>query len=361
VRVLLDTTYAQRAPRSGTGVYVQQIARALSELDDITVITTFDERRRPPAGGGAGSARNARRDQIWTQVTLPRRARAAAADVIHHPLPAHAFAAAVPQVVTVHDLAFELLPQHFATRYRRYAHLTHRAAARRAQAVIAVSEATAQEVHAQWGVAPERLVVARHGPGQALEARQRAQPPAHFLYVGDDEPRKHLGALLDAYRRYARRAEQPLGLMLAGSMDAGYAAGRIRVERDPSPGRLSELHAAAAALVHPSLDEGFGLTLLEAMALGTPVIAAASPAAREVCGDAARLVAPGDRLALADAMEAVAASPDLRSQLTACGRTRAALFSWQLAAQAHLRAYDLALDEDRDPRHARHPGLLQRL
>jgi glycosyltransferase involved in cell wall biosynthesis len=343
VRVLIDATYARRAPYSGTAVYVDQLAAALGAMPGVTAQLVADERRHPPGGGGLKSAANALEDLRWAQYELPRRARAARADVIHHPLPARGYApSAPPQVSTVHDLAFERLPAHFSPAYRRYAQFSHRAAARAAAAVVCVSEATARDVIARWGVPAGRVVVAPHGPGQELTAAPRAERPQHFLYVGDDEPRKNLGALLEAYRRYAAVAPRPLGLVLAGAAQR-HAGPGILVEHRPTAQRLAELHAGAAALVHPALHEGFGLTLVEAMALGTPVIAAPSPAVAEVCGDAVRYAPARDPAALAGALSAVAGSEALRRDLAQRGRERAALFSWQSSAHAHLRAYDLAV------------------
>ena len=342
MRVLIDATYAQRAPHSGTAVYVDRLAAALNALPGVTADLVADGRRRPPGQGGLRSAANALEDLRWTQYELPRRARAARADVIHHPLPARAYAPGVPpQIVTVHDLAFELLPTHFSPGYRRYAQLTHRAAARAAAAVVCVSEATARDVIARWGVPARRIVVATHGPGQQLAATPRADRPRHFLYVGDEEPRKNVGLLLEAYGRYAAVAPRPLSLVLAGA-DHRHVAPGVVIEDRPSAQRLAELHAGAAALVHPAVHEGFGLTALEAMALGTPVIAAPSPGIAEVCGDAARYVPAGDPGALAGALSAVAGSEALRRDLAQRGRRRAALFSWQSSARAHLKAYDLA-------------------
>jgi glycosyltransferase involved in cell wall biosynthesis len=320
VRVLLDTTFARRGP-SGTGVYVEQLALALREAG-VDVIEAANERRRAP---GTGSARNLAEDVRWTQVELRRRAREANADVMHHPLPAHVAGAGIPQVVTVHDLAFEALPDAFDPRFAAFARRAHRLAAARADAVIAVSDATARELKDRWGVDAH---VARHGPGQPLDVGERGEA-RHFLYVGDAEPRKDLPTLLAAHARYRSVTADPLPLVLAGSafsVDSG-----VRVAERPDRAQLAELHRHAAALVHPSRHEGFGLTVLEALHAGTPVIAADTPAIRELAGEQARLVPPGD----IDALAAALADPPPSATTTP--------HSWADSAQAHIAAYRLAV------------------
>src|SRR5204863_3685112 len=126
----------------------------------VEVVDAANTERRPPAGGGLGSVRNLLADRRWTRRELPRRAGDAGADVIHHPLPAFAPGAPCAQVVTVHDLAFETHPERFAPAFRTWARRAHRAAARRADAVVCVSEATAAQVRERWGVPGARIVVA---------------------------------------------------------------------------------------------------------------------------------------------------------------------------------------------------------
>jgi glycosyltransferase involved in cell wall biosynthesis len=341
LKVVIDTTFARRGP-TGTGVYLERLVPALRALG-VEVEEAANERRRPPAGGGVGSLRNAAADRWWTAVELPRRARAAGADVLHHALPAHAAApGAPPQVVTLHDLAFERVPAAFDPRFRAFARRVHRTAARRADAVIAVSETTARDATALWGVPPERIVVARHGPGH-WEAEASEAPdddPEHFLYVGDAEPRKNLPVLLAGYAAYRAGATDPLPLVLAGTARA--TAPGVRVEERPTPGRLARLYGAAVALVHPALHEGFGMAPLEAMAAGTPVVAARAPGVTETCGAAARYFDPRDPDDLAAALREIANDAQLRARLSAAGRARAAEFSWERSARAHLRAYTLA-------------------
>jgi glycosyltransferase involved in cell wall biosynthesis len=339
VRVLLDTTLSRRAPHSGTAVYLAELARALRAQGGVELLEVANRRRGAAGRGLPVSVRNALADQQWVAVTLPRLARAHGADVIHHPLPAAAPRAGTPQVITVHDLAFARLPEHFDARFRTFARIAHRRAARRADAVVCVSETTAAAVRELWGVAPGRIVVAPHGPGQALPdtpARERR----HFLYVGDDEPRKDLATLLEAHRRHRASAGDPPELVVAGG--AEIAAPGVRCESRPGPARLAQLYAGALALVHPALYEGFGMTPLEAMRTGTPVIAAAAPGVTEVCGDAARYFAPGDPQALARAMAELASSPERRHELVQRGRRRVARYSWESSARRHLDAYSLA-------------------
>jgi glycosyltransferase involved in cell wall biosynthesis len=242
----------------------------------------------------------------------------------------------------VADLAFEVLPERFDRGFRIYARRVHRAAARGAGAVICVSETTAADVRSIWGIPPDRVVVARHGPGQDLpDVGEPGEPPSHFLYVGDDEPRKNLAVLLAGYGAYRDRVGTPLDLVLAGSAFSD-AAG-VRLESRPGPARLAELYRGAAALVHPSLHEGFGLTPLEAMRAGAPVLAARSPGIAEICGDAVRYVDPYDPEAFAVAMAEFAADAGLRSTLRARGWARVTEFSWLKSARAHVDAYSLAL------------------
>lgn len=324
MRVLLDTTFA-RGQAGGTGVYVRHLVDALRRAG-IEVVETHNERRGMPGAGA--SKRNLLSDLAFTHVVLPRRARRARVDLVHHPLPLLIPKGRIPQVVTVHDLAFEALPDAFDPRFAAFARRAHRAAARRANAVVAVSRATARDVKASWGV---DAVVAPHGPGQDLGAVRRSDEPGHFLYVGDAEPRKDVPLLLEAYARYrmrARRDARPL--VLAGralSVDSG-----VRVVERPTPRQLAELHAAAVALVHPSRHEGFGLTVAEAVAAGTPVIAADTAAIREIAPEAS-LFAPGDAGALARLLE--------EPPTTAAGDP--ARLSWERSARAHIDAYRLAL------------------
>jgi alpha-1,3-rhamnosyl/mannosyltransferase len=320
--VLLNLAHV--APTGGTGVYARELARALRELGH-----TVDEAR-------AGHRyTNLAAEAAW-QLRLARRARGY--DVLHHLLPAlgptregaprgraERHAAGVPQVVTVHDLAFVRVPECFNARYRCSALLRHRRAARGAAVVICPSEATAADARSRWS--PAHVVVAPHGPGQA-PAHDRGEP-RHFLYVGDDEPRKNLARLREAHAT----AATGLGLEIVG-----------RAGRSVDARELGDLHRHAAALVVPSLHEGFGLTALEAMHAGTPVLAARTSGLAEVCGEAARYCNPYDVADIAHGLTELATVGPLREELRRRGLARASGFSWERSALAHAEAYTLACD-----------------
>lgn len=321
MRVLIDTSYALRGP-SGTATYVLELVPALRALG-VEVVEAANERRRPPAGGGIGSLRNFVSDRRWTRRALPQFAADVGADVVHHPLPAHARQPPSRQVVTVHDLAFEAHPEHFDPRFARWARRAHRRAAQEADVVICVSEATAADVRERWAIPAERIVVAPHGPGQEIP-RVAAREPEHVLYLGDDEPRKNLELL--------RAASLPLPLRMIGGAGEGV-----------DPPTLAEIFAGALVLVHPSLHEGFGLAPLEAMTAGVPVVAVRCAAVEEVCGDAAVYVDAHDPGPLEGAVRRIFEDRGWRDELVARGRQRASRYSWEASARAHLAAYEQAL------------------
>ena len=344
MRVAIDTSYATRGA-SGTGVYIERLIPAL-EADGVEVVRLSQPLRGKRGGRNKlRSAANAALDLAWTRELLPRAAERAKADVLHHPLPAWS-PTKIPQVVTVHDAAFARHPDDFDPVWRRIALRSHRAAVAHAGAVIAVSATTARDAIGWLRAPAESVVVAPHGPGQELAVPdQRARE--HWLYVGDDEPRKNVAGLLEAHARY-REMGGTLPLVLAGAAatradarSAADARGAIRGVPSPDAATLADLHARAIALVHPSKDEGFGLTVLEAMSVGTPVIAARNAAIEELAGEAALIV---DDWALAEAMQRVERDERLQEMMGAAGRHRASTFSWRRSATAHIEAYTLARD-----------------
>ena len=344
MRVLIDTSFVARGP-SGTAVYIERLIEALRAGGNVEVIEARRPRRPAPGrsrrrGRVLWSAINGVLDVVWLQVSLKRRARSERPDVIHHPLPAWMWRAPCPQVITVHDLAFERLPEGFGRIWRRLARRRHRVAARRSGAVVCVSRTAAADAVEILGADPAVVVVAPHGPGQALPVGHADGSPRHFLYIGDDEPRKRVPALIEAHRRYAAERDDALPLVLAGAAAARVNGQPLLVgEPHPDGGRLRDLLAGSAALVHPSADEGFGLTLAEAMASGVAVLAVRNPGTHELCGPAALLV---EADGLAEGMARLHEEQGLRAELARLGRERARRLSWEESARLHERAYSLA-------------------
>jgi glycosyltransferase involved in cell wall biosynthesis len=279
---------------------------------------------------------------IWEQFGLPRRARQA--DLVHAPNCFLPLRRACPGVVTIHDLAFEVYPTDFAPRTRlKYRAIAPRAA-RSAELVISVSRFTADELIERYGVDPGRIRVIALAPALPIGA---APPPPgpYVLGVGDLRAKKDFATLVSGWRRL-RSAGLEHRLVLAG-VDAGEGAAlRTAAAGEPleltgyvEDERLDALMRGADALVHPSRYEGFGLVLLEAMARGTPVLAARCSALPETGGDAALYFEPGDDAQLSDQLEKLLSDQALADRLIASGLERVSGFSWAATAAATADLY----------------------
>jgi glycosyltransferase involved in cell wall biosynthesis len=264
-------------------------------------------------------------------------------------------------VITIHDLAPLRWPEHYLRLpHARVGHAWEYALARRADAIIAVSEATRRDVVDLLRVPPERVTVipeavdTQFAPPPADEGRRVAAtfgvPGRYVLYVGQFDPRKNMDGLLTAFAR-AAAGDAELRLVIAGDLGRlssflTTALQRTRAPRerivvtghvdDPT---LAALYAGAECLLHAALLEGFGLTPLEALAAGTPVVGHRAGAVEEVVGDAGVLVDAHDPDALGDALVAYLGDTARQRELRARARARAALFSWDRAATDTLAVY----------------------
>lgn len=337
-----DARDALAADRRGWGRYAADLLEALRRRDDVEV--------RAHAGGD-------RLPEIaWEQVGWPARLLGDRPDVLHAPNCFLPLVRPCPGVVTVHDLAFETHPDDFSPRTGwKYRTFTRRAV-RSAEAVICVSRATADDVLERYGADPARVHVVPNGPslplGTGTAAARGAGPPGtsdparpYLLAIGDLRAKKNLERLAEAWRS----SGLPHRLVVVGAGGAardpatpeGRLAARLRALGVEVPGYLpdAELDAllrGAAALVHPSLFEGFGLVVLEAMARGVPVACSDVPSLRETAGGAAVLFDPLDVEDVARGIhEAVARA----SVLGPAGVARAAAFSWDRAAGETVAVY----------------------
>ena len=352
--VILDGT-PLLGPRTGIGQYVAHLYKALRTRPDVVprlYAVTIRHGSRP-ADVHPGD---------WVRRTAParvlQRAWAAAAwppaelllprtDVLHATNFTGPPARRTPRVVTVHDLAFTRFPGTVHARTLRLADLIRHQAAT-AQAVVTPTHAVRAEVIEHLAVDPARVHVAPLGVdpswsrATAPTAAWRAEhgvPAEYLLAVGTQEPRKNLTALVRAHEAAGPGRVLPLVVVgPAGWGDVVHASQHVVVLPYQQAEVLRSLVAGAAALVFPSVYEGFGLPVLEALAAGTRVLANDIPTLREVLGPCGRFVDATDPAALTEALVAVsgdAQGDDDRRR----GRERAASFTWDACAEATVQAY----------------------
>ena len=282
------------------------------------------------AWGGPGRAATIARDLWWYPHGLTREARRRGVSVLHCPTFRGPVSTSIPLVVTVLDLAVLRHPGMFNQWSRRYSRFAVPRVVQAAAAVITISEFTKQEVIEVLGTAPEKV----HAIPIAVEEPFTPDGPRaegdYVLSVGTLEPRKNLARVQQA----ARALAVPLRVIGAegwGGVKVEGWAGRVSDEE------LAALYRGARCLVYPSLYEGFGLPVLEAMACGTPVVTSRGGATEEVAGDAAVLVDPLDVDAIAAGItEALARGEELRAK----GLERAKAFSWDRVARETLAVYE---------------------
>ncbi|HZV48572.1 MAG TPA: glycosyltransferase family 1 protein [Candidatus Dormibacteraeota bacterium] len=343
-------------PLAGIGTYTVEILRALAAEgpgNRFTVYTSADvslghpalATRRPP------TLRLVGRHLLW-----PARLRRLGADLYFGPagqLPLGEVG--MPAVLTAHDMAIYRHPEWFPGGQTLAVRVTVPRSMRRAAVVIAVSASTARDVAELFGLGPERLEVIPEGvagryrplsPVRLEAARSRFRLPDRFiLFVSTIEPRKNLDTLLEAWSRMPDRPP----LVVAGGWGWRCEAVRARMERmgpdlvmlgPVPPGDLPGLYNLATCLAHPAWYEGFGLTPLEAMACGTPVVASRSSSLPEVVGEAGLLVDPEDVEGWTEALGRVCGDADLHATLRRRGLLRAAEFTWERAARRTWRVFE---------------------
>ncbi|MFN0070068.1 MAG: glycosyltransferase family 4 protein [Chloroflexota bacterium] len=367
----IDASRALVALPTGTEQYSREIIQHLAAIASSDRITLYVNRWRDhdwqaPVGVGVREL-PARRG--WTHARLSWEMVQAAPEVLF--VPAHSVPAWHPRatVVTVHDLGYRHVPDAHAGISRLYRVWSTRFSARVATRVIAVSEATKRDLIELEGVPADRIRVVYHGVDACLrrvedrsrwrEVRQRyALPERYFLYVGTLQPRKNLQRLIQAHRALREAQPDAPALVLAGQTgwlaDPILREARHGVSSDAVilPGYvpredLATLMSAAVAFVYPSLYEGFGMPVLEAMACGAPVLTSTTSSLPEVSGKAALLVDPLDPRALSDGLKQLADNPDVRARLAAQGLERAREFTWERAARQTLSVLREAVYEVR--------------
>jgi len=337
MRLALDATYAVGSELSGVGLYSREILGGLVAFRPEVQFDFCLRAHRYSRRGELPAAHNAR-PRLLLDPLIPR-----GADLFHglnQRLPRMKFRRTV---ATFHDL-FVMTGEYSTPDFRARFTEQARHAAGRADIIIAVSGFTKSQVVALLGIPESKVRVVHHGT--RLLSFPELPRENVILNVGAIQKRKNIGPLVEAFET----VDSEWRLVLAGS--AGYGAREImeRIARSParsrifvlgyvSPIDLAAWYRKAMIFAFPSLDEGFGMPLLEAMAAGTPIVTSNCSSLPEVAGDAALLVAPGDTDALAGALHDLTGNVELRRNLAQRGISRARSFTWEQAVEQTWQVY----------------------
>ena len=366
MRVGLDARALASESPTGVERYVISLVRGLAELDDAPQIVAYLDRPIPDrdlervANSGSLRTKLIRARRGWLRAALPWHLWRDRVEVVHLPSTILPPLLPCPAVVTVHDLAWTRYPETYPPDDLRMQRTAVPRAVRRAAHVITCSHSTARDVAQVLGVPAQRMTAiplaaapefSPDGPGLAADAFPAAHrlSRGYVLYSGRLEPRKNLMRLLDAYRK-AREATSVPPLVLVGGRTehADELAARAReiglAEKVLFLGYvpasiLPALYRSATICVYPSLYEGFGYPVAEAMGSGTPVITSNVSSMPEVAGDAALLVDPASVDELASALVRLLTDEALRQGLRARGLARSREFSWQRVARDTAAVY----------------------
>ena len=313
MRVGVDTSPLVQT-RAGTARHVRGLLAALRDRPALELeLLSF---------GRTGRASSVARDALWYPLGLARRARRL--DLLHGTTFRGPARASVPTVLTVHDLAVLRFPEAFPRWHRLYGKAGLARVLRSADAVVAVSELTKQETVTLVGVAPELIRVVPNGVDDVFVQDGPGAEGEYVLAVATLEPRKNLARAVEA-ARIAGVELRVVGARGWGGVDVAGWVGEI------PDADLARLYRGARCVVYPSLYEGFGLPVLEAMACGTPVVTSRGTAMEEVAAGAAILVDAKDPAAIADGIRDAEAR---REELVPLGLARAREHTWERAADA---------------------------
>jgi glycosyltransferase involved in cell wall biosynthesis len=330
----------------GSETYVRELLRGLGRVGDLSYRVLLPPVAADAAEGlPAETAKEYRAARTVSQRLLamgaaaarpgPLRARLAEAEIVHYPLTLRIPAVARPSVVTLHDLQHLDLPSLFPRSERAFRRVAWHRSVRSATRVIVLSEFVREHAIARLGLDPERLRVVPSGVDHRRFNPSADERLPFLFYPARGWPHKNHRRLFEAFA-LLRRERPDLRLVLSGGGDFARAPDGVEARGRVSDEELVRLYRTAAAVVFPSLYEGFGQPPLEAMACGCPVAASTAGALPEIVGDAARLFDPREPEAIAGAVRDVLESPD---EWARRGLERAALYSWDVTARATDAVY----------------------
>jgi glycosyltransferase involved in cell wall biosynthesis len=380
MRVGVDVSRALHTPQTGTERYALEVTRHLLQLpeaaehewrlytDSAPAANPFPN-RTPGASKANVHLVTLPGRRLWTHRTLAAELAARPPDALF--VPAHVIPFVLPprrlppSVVTIHDLGYHYFPAAHTWQQRAYLELSTRWSTRVAARIIAISQATADDLQRVYGIDRRKIDVIYEATVPVSTTIPPAAPPfsalprPYALYVGTIQPRKNLLRLAQAYAQLVSTQAVEWDLVLAGGLgwksepvvdaiDALGLRGRLHRLGYVAESERMALLRRARFFCYVSLYEGFGLPVLEAQAAGVPVMTANNSSLPEVAGDAAILVDPTDVDAIAEAMLRLSSDEALRERLIAAGHANVARFSWTKAARETL-AVLLRAAESRRP------------
>jgi glycosyltransferase involved in cell wall biosynthesis len=354
---------------TGVGNYTRQLLTHMLALDDEHDFLLLSNRPEatldvPRSARAQPMVQPFPSRMLWMQGVLPRLLREARPDLCHYPNSIGPLDSPCRYVVTIHDMTLSFLPQYHPLRKRLLVRPLIPIFARRAARIITVSEHARADIVRLLRVPAARVVVIPEAaapifyeaaPAEQARVRERYHLRGpYLLYVGTLEPRKNLVRLIRAWHSLWRSGAIPHQLVLVGGrgwqdaeiyrtiqlLDCGDA---LRLAGYIPTADLPALYSAADAFAFPSLAEGFGLPVIEAMACGTPVLVSTDRALRDLAGAAALAVDPYDIQAIETGLERLLSDATLRDQLRAQGLQRASTYSWNETARRTLAVYQEAM------------------
>ncbi len=347
MNILVNLVFVPQEP-TGLANYSLNLLRHLQNNHDLKVL---DHHQYPQLSNDFGIRGHLRR-LAWTQWQLPQIYQQQKADLIFSPIPEAPLFSKCRSIVTIHDLIPLRFPQWFSLGQKSYCRYYVQQVLQQADHVLCNSQTTAIDVQQFFHISPAKLTITPlacdHNQFRFLDL----PPSNYFLYLGRSNPHKNVDRLIRAFAQLSSNLSPKLSqgedyeLWIAGSSDRRYTPDLIQLAASLGVSKqvkflnyvpdaeLPEMINRSIALVFPSLWEGFGLPVLEAMACGTPVITSNLSALKEVAGDAALLVNPYQTAEIAGAMQEIIQDSGLRSHLRRLGLARAAQFTWQQTAAA---------------------------
>ena len=369
MRVVINGWFWER-PATGSGQYLRHLVAAFADLPAKCAVRVLLPGIPPPPALGPVTfqtlpVRPGHRGKVlWEQVAVPRAARQMGADVLHVPYWAPPLRAAMPVVVTVHDLIPLLLPEYRGgAAVRLYTHLV-RVATTRAAVVLTDSEASRQDIVRHLRVHASRVQTIHlaassayrpePSPGDAHVLAALGLQPGYVLYLGGFDARKNLQAVCTAFAQLSQVVSNAR-LVIAGKLpsgDSAFAPDPRRLAREAGipasaitftgfvpDAQVPALYRGARVFIFPSTFEGFGLPPLEALSCGVPVVASQASSLPEVVGEGGLLVPPMERAALVHALQRLMTDDGLHADLRRRALQQAARFSWAQTAKLTLAAY----------------------